>query len=241
MKPATPPTKPAPHPSADRASTAAPNAVLVIAVTAMLLAGMTAGWYGPMAGGDAALLQIPTLVPVALLVVAARRHWIDTAGFLCAVAFLGLHTLASYYGYCNVPYDDWLEALGGTRTAALLESDRNHYDRLMHFTYGLLLVLPVRQSAAKLLGVRGVAATWIAVEFLLATSALYEVGEWLLAVVMAPEVADRYNGQQGDIWDAQKDMALAAAGAISAAALTFALRSIERFRNGNNVGQDKRQ
>lgn len=233
MKPATSATNPT--------TIAAPQTALAIVVTMLLLAGMTAGWYGPMAGDDAALLQIPTLVPVALLVVAARRHWIDTAGFLCAAAFLALHTLAAYYGYCNVPYDDWLEALGATRTAALLESDRNHYDRLMHFAYGLLLVLPARQSAARLLGVRGVAATWIAVEFLLATSALYEVGEWLLAVVVAPEIADRYNGQQGDIWDAQKDMALAGAGAISAAALTFALRSIGRFRNGNNVSQDKRR
>ena len=42
----------------------------------------------------------------------------------------------------------------------------------------------------------------------------YEIFEWLLTIVAAGETADRYNGQQGDIWDAQKDMALAALGAI---------------------------
>lgn len=208
---------------------APPSAALVVAVTILLLAGMAAGWYGPMAGDDAALLQIPTLVPVAMLVVAARRSWIDVAGFLCAAAFLALHTLAAYYGYCNVPYDDWLEALGGVRTATLLDSDRNHYDRLMHFAYGLLLVLPARQTAERLFGVRGVAAAWIAVEFLLATSLLYEVAEWLIAVFMAPDIADRYNGQQGDPWDAQKDMALAACGSVIAAAGLLVHRAAKRL------------
>ena len=33
-------------------------------------------------------------------------------------------------------------------------------------------------------------------------------------MIAAGETADRYNGQQGDVWDAQKDMALATLGAI---------------------------
>ena len=43
-------------------------------------------------------------------------------------------------------------------------------------------------------------------------SMLYELFEWLLTIVMESEVADYYNGQQGDVWDAQKDMALALLG-----------------------------
>ena len=50
--------------------------------------------------------------------------------------------------------------------------------------------------------------------WVLAISCLYEIFEWLLTIVAAGETADRYNGQQGDIWDAQKDMAFAALGAI---------------------------
>ena len=49
---------------------------------------------------------------------------------------------------------------------------------------------------------------------ILAASALYEVFEWLVAIVMAPDWAESYNGQQGDPWDAQRDMALAALGAM---------------------------
>ena len=36
----------------------------------------------------------------------------------------------------------------------------------------------------------------------------------LVAVVIAPSAGDAYLGTQGDIWDAQKDMALAGCGAL---------------------------
>ena len=61
-------------------------------------------------------------------------------------------------------------------------------------------------------------------------SALYEIFEWALALGMAGDVAERYNGQQGDMWDAQKDMALAALGAFVAAA--FIVRSWRRGSDG---------
>jgi len=48
--------------------------------------------------------------------------------------------------------------------------------------------------------------------FVGAVSALYEIFEWLLTIVLAPGMADEYNGQQGDMWDSQKDMAIALAG-----------------------------
>lgn len=43
-------------------------------------------------------------------------------------------------------------------------------------------------------------------------SMIYELFEWLLTIVMTTEAANNYNGQQGDMWDAQKDMALALLG-----------------------------
>ena len=43
-------------------------------------------------------------------------------------------------------------------------------------------------------------------------SMIYELFEWTLTIVMTSEEADYYNGQQGDMWDAQKDMALAMLG-----------------------------
>jgi putative membrane protein len=50
--------------------------------------------------------------------------------------------------------------------------------------------------------------------FVGAVSALYEIFEWLITIVLAPGMADEYNGQQGDVWDSQKDMAIALVGAF---------------------------
>ncbi|MCI0335790.1 MAG: DUF2238 domain-containing protein [Planctomycetes bacterium] len=33
-------------------------------------------------------------------------------------------------------------------------------------------------------------------------------------MIFAPDWADAYNGQQGDVWDAQRDMTLAWAGSV---------------------------
>ena len=48
----------------------------------------------------------------------------------------------------------------------------------------------------------------------LSTSALYELAEWSIALCLAPDAAEAYNGQQGDMWDAHKDMTLALFGAV---------------------------
>ena len=164
---------------------------------------------------EIALLQhIPTM----LLIVASpwllRRWPMSTASVACIVAFMALHTLGGRYAYSNVPYDDWARALTGTSLSDAFGWTRNHYDRLVHFAFGALSVIPVAEIARRWggLGPRGAVMTVLA--WVLATSCLYEIFEWLLTIVAAGATADRYNGQQGDIWDAQKDMALATLGAI---------------------------
>ncbi|KTE21221.1 hypothetical protein ATE67_07900 [Sphingopyxis sp. H050] len=164
---------------------------------------------------EIALLQhIPTM----LLIVAApwllRRWPLSTPALACIVAFLALHTLGGRYAYSNIPYDVWAEALTGSTVSDAFGWTRNHYDRLVHFAFGALSVVPVAEIARRWGGVgpRGAALTVLA--WVLAISCLYEIFEWLLTIAAAGETADRYNGQQGDLWDAQKDMALAALGAV---------------------------
>lgn len=164
---------------------------------------------------DVALLQhIPTM----LLLVASPwllRHWpLSTASLACIVAFMALHTLGGRYAYSNVPYDDWTRALTGASLSEAFGWTRNHYDRLVHFAFGALSVVPVAEIARRRGGLGPRGATLTVLAWVLAISCLYEIFEWLLTIVAAGETADRYNGQQGDIWDAQKDMALAALGAI---------------------------
>jgi putative membrane protein len=58
-----------------------------------------------------------------------------------------------------------------------------------------------------------------------AFSGIYEVFEWLLTVVMAQHDADAYNGQQGDLWDAQKDIGIAMIGSVIAMPFVKFIRS----------------
>ena len=164
---------------------------------------------------EIALLQhIPTMLLLVAAPALLRRWPLSTASVACVVAFLALHTLGGRYAYSSVPYDAWARALTGTSLSDAFGWTRNHYDRLVHFAFGALSVIPVAEIARRWGGIsnRGAALTVLA--WVLAISCLYEIFEWLLTIVAAGETADRYNGQQGDIWDAQKDMALATLGAI---------------------------
>lgn len=170
---------------------------------------------------EVALLQhIPTILTIIAAPWLLRRWPLSTASVACIAAFLALHTLGGRYAYSNVPYDDWARALTGTTLSDLFGWTRNHYDRLVHFAFGALSVAPVAEIARRWgeLGARGAALAVLG--WVLAISALYEIFEWLLTIVAAGETADRYNGQQGDIWDAQKDMALATLGAIMTMVVT---------------------
>lgn len=86
---------------------------------------------------------------------------------------------------------------------------RNHYDRFIHFVFGFLAfpylfeVLGRNRNIARL---QMILLTWALIQSI---SMLYEIFEWLITLVLSTEAADNYNGQQGDIWDAQKDMTLA--------------------------------
>ena len=160
------------------------------------------------------LQHSPTIALLIALPLLQRRWPLSHTAFGCLVAFLLLHTLGARYIYSNVPYDRWFAALFGQDLSSRFGWDRNHYDRLVHFSFGLLWVRPVFEISVRHLGIPRRVALYTVVEFVLAFSAFYELFEWGLTMVLSPEDASEYNGQQGDIWDAHKDMLLALAGAV---------------------------
>jgi len=86
----------------------------------------------------------------------------------------------------------------------------------VHFAFGVLWVRPVWEVCVRHFRVPRRFAYYAAFEFVLAFSMLYELVEWGLSIALAGPDADAYNGQQGDMWDAQKDMSLALLGAALA-------------------------
>jgi putative membrane protein len=164
------------------------------------------------------LQHAPTVVALAALWWAARNKWLSTAAFACLVAFLALHIFGARWIYSNIPYERWCDVAIGSGPREWFGWTRNHYDRLVHLAFGLLMPLPVAEAAVRHGGLSRGWALAVALAAVASAGAAYEIFEWLLAMIAAPEYAERYNGQQGDIWDGQKDMALAMGGSIMAVA-----------------------
>ncbi len=154
----------------------------------------------------------PTLPAAFALAYLSNRFHISRLSFFSIILFLCLHNLGARYLYSYVPYDAWSESLLGVNISEYFGFQRNHYDRLVHFAYGFLLAVPIQEFECRYFRLSKTLSSVLAVECVLATSAGYELIEWLVAVVFTPEWADQFLGMQGDIFDAQKDMALALAG-----------------------------
>jgi putative membrane protein len=105
----------------------------------------------------------------------------------------------------------------------LLAWERNNFDRFVHFCYGLLLAYPVREVFLRIASVKGFWGYFLPLDLTMSTSVLYELIEWGAAELFGGDLGAAFLGTQGDIWDAQKDMALAAFGALLAMLGTAAL------------------
>jgi putative membrane protein len=169
---------------------------------------------------DQYLHHVPTVLALVVLYASRRFFPMSTTAFVLVALFLLLHIIGARWVYSNVPYVLWVERLFGVSMAAHMDAERNHYDRFVHMAFGLLITFPIYEQLAPRLRAHRVWALGLTVTIILAVSALYELVEWSLAVTLASDAAHRYLGQQGDIWDGQKDMSLAFAGAVLAMTLT---------------------
>ncbi|HVH07330.1 MAG TPA: DUF2238 domain-containing protein [Myxococcota bacterium] len=160
---------------------------------------------------------------VGFLLATRRALPLSRISYTCLFVFLCLHTIGAHYTYSLVPYDAGFEALTGRTLSSVTGWERNHFDRLVHFSYGLLLAYPAREVFLRVADVRGFWGYFLPLDVVMATSMLYELIEWGAAVAFGGDLGTAYLGTQGDVWDAHKDMALATIGAILAMLLTAAL------------------
>ena len=155
---------------------------------------------------------------VGLLVASHRRFVFANPSDAAIFIFLLLHAVGSHYTYSIVPAGEWArDAFGLTR---------NHYDRFVHFAFGLLLAYPMREITLRQIHAHRVWSFVIPVVFVISASSAYEILEWAAARVTSPEVGIAYVGAQGDVWDGQKDMLLAFFGATLAMIWTAAYRRL---------------
>ncbi|WP_455206916.1 DUF2238 domain-containing protein [Kaarinaea lacus] len=129
--------------------------------------------------------------------------------------FMTLHIIGSHYTYTETPFGFWLQSL--------FDLSRNHYDRIVHFSFGLLLAYPFREFLVRVVQVRIAWSYLLTVITIIAFSASYEIIEAVVAELVSPELGNLWLGTQGDEWDAQKDSALASCGALLAMLINWGL------------------
>ncbi len=175
----------------------------------------------PLHQDDWLLENILVIIFVFLLIVIYKKFPLSDLSYILITIFLTLHTIGSHYTYAEVPFGFWLEET--------FNLGRNHYDRIVHFSFGLLLAYPIREVFLRVAHAKGFWAFYLPLDVTLAFSALYEMVEWGAARVFGGELGVAYLGTQGDIWDAQKDMLAATVGAIICMTITALVR--KKFKN----------
>lgn len=160
-----------------------------------------------------ALENILVVVLVAILVATYRRFAFSNLSYLLIVLYLSLHAVGTNTGYAQTPIGFWLKEM--------FDLNRNPYDRIIHFTFGLLLAYPFYELIVRTGGLRGWVAHWSPVSIILAASVGFEVMESLIAEIVSPGTGPAWLGAQGDEWDMQFDLAAALLGALAVMPFTY--------------------
>jgi len=161
------------------------------------------------------------------LVLTIKKYQFSDLSYLLICLYLCLHVYGSKYTYAENPFGYWLKDY--------FHTSRNHYDRIVHFSFGFLLAYPMRELFLKWLNYPKWVSWMLPIEITFSISAFYELIEWAVADVFFTKQGDAYLGTQGDIWDAQKDIFLAFSGAILATTIVSLLK---RILNIYETGED---
>lgn len=163
---------------------------------------------------DWLLENVLVLIYFPVMIWLRRYVRFSSLSYLLMFVFMFLHEIGAHYTYAEVPYDEWFRQLTGSTFNALVGWERNNFDRLVHFLYGLLLAIPFREIFIQRADLRGYWGYFFPYVFIVSTTVAYEQVEWAAAEIFGGELGMAYLGTQGDIWDGHKDMGLAAIGAF---------------------------
>ncbi len=160
----------------------------------------------PVYPDDWLLENLLVVLCVPALTFTYRKFPLSDVSYVAITLFMVLHSVGAHYTYAEVPLGEWAKGAFGL--------GRNHFDRLVHFSFGALIAYPIREVFLRLVNARGFWAYYFPLDVTLAFSALYEIIEMVVATIVSPGAGDAYLGTQGDPFDAIKDMGLAFLGAV---------------------------
>lgn len=167
-----------------------------------------------------------------VLVLLAQYFKLSDVTYTFITIFLILHLVGAHWTYAQVPFGHYLQDL--------IDSPRNMYDRVVHFSFGLMMAYPIREVFVRVTGAKGVWGYYFSLDVVLSFSAIYEIMEWITAQIADPSTGISFLGTQGDTWDTQKDMAAAGAGALIAVLIVFAINYFYNRKLGSEMRESLR-
>ena len=168
--------------------------------------------YKPWFFSDWITENVLTVLFITFFILSRNSFRLSNLSYTLLFIFMSLHTIGAHYTYAEVPYEKWTAALGFSINETF-GFTRNHFDRLVHFSFGFLLAYPMREMFMRVAGAKGAWSYYLPLELVMSLSMLYELIEWGVTYVVGGDLGMAYLGTQGDIWDAHKDMGLASLGA----------------------------
>jgi putative membrane protein len=152
-----------------------------------------------------------TFLALGFLAFSYKKYQFSDLSYLLVCVYLCLHVYGSKYTYAENPFGYWLQDV--------FHTDRNHFDRIVHFNFGFLLAYPLRELFLIWLKYPKGASWFLPIGVTMSISGLYEIVEWAVADIFFKAQGPAYLGTQGDVWDAQKDIFLAFSGAVMASSI----------------------
>lgn len=179
-----------------------------------MLLVIAATWIKPLHPAEQALHGSLTVVALLLMWRYTTRLQVSDRDLCFMALFLAVHSVAARWLYSYVPYDAWGQHLFGFSINAHLGWTRNHFDRLVHCMFGVCFTPAIASYAIRRYRVTPRRAFLIAISAIMIFSLWYEWFELAIAMTLSGADAEAYNGQQGDMWDAHKDMLMATLGSL---------------------------
>jgi putative membrane protein len=161
--------------------------------------------YRPTMVGDWLLENLLVVVLLATLISTYRRYRLSNTSYWMLFLFLCIHEWGAHHKYADVPLGEWMKSV--------FQTQRNHYDRVAHFAFGVFFAYPFQEILHRWANVTNAWRYYLPIDVAVAAGAGYEIVEAIVATIVSPEAGEAFVGLQGDMWDAQKDIALAGIGA----------------------------
>jgi len=204
------------------------NNKFLLLLACLLLIFWIYGWLYCLDRQDWIIENLLVVICLFILVTTKKWHRFSDLSYLCIFVFVMLHLYGAFYAYTQNALGSWLQNR--------FHLWRNPYDRIVHFSFGLFMAYPFRELLINKFRMSSRASWLLPIEIAFSFGTIFELIEWGVSVVTTKETGETYVATQGDVWDAHKDILLAATGAAVCMMITYIynLKKRNSLKNNNS-------